>query len=271
MLGAIPISCAQFPFGIAPRLFVFDAISVSVNEHGDDPCSAASGMVDEDEHDATRVELSDGGLGVFYRRGETPAAGRLWYARVDADLRVETPPHLVGSTTRRVITPGGYQARAAQVEGGRTSFTERTDDSDANMCSNPLLVDPDERNLRDAAWQLPCRPPEDVIRHGLSPPWLTEWIAVEPLANGQAALAYGEHTHEGRPAARVLTRRCRCTTTNPTRLGDPRADPQELALLRQAAGRQALGGSAIGRRQRDRERPRARRVHHRRAAARARR
>lgn len=195
VLSAIPGSCEHFAFGNASRLFVFDAMSEFVNQHGDDPCSAMSRTRDEEEHDATLVELSDGGLGVLYRLGVTRDGGRLWYARVNADLHLDGAPRLVSSTTRHFLTPGGYQARAAQLERGPILFTERTDDSDANICSNLRLVNADGGDARNAAWQLGCRPPEDAIRHGLFAPWLTEWIAVEPLASGHAAIAYGERTN----------------------------------------------------------------------------
>ena len=197
VLNAIPASCSHSAFINAARLFVFDAEAVYVNQHGDDPCSVMGSIADH-EHDATLVSLSDGGLGVLYRQGAL-----LHYARIGSDLRVlDQPPHLVGSTTRNWLIPGGYQARAAQVDSGPILFTERSEENDTNVCSNLRLVDPDGRNARFAPWQLPCRPPRDRDRFA---PWLTAWLAVEPLAAGHAALVWGERTNVA-PGLEYVTR-----------------------------------------------------------------
>jgi hypothetical protein len=90
---------------------------------------------------------------------------------------------------------------------GTILFTERTEENETYACSNLRLVGPDGSNPRHAPWQLPCYLPEGSRRtalqakvHGREPPpgsWapvLSAWIVVEPLANGHAALAWGERT-----------------------------------------------------------------------------
>lgn len=201
-VNAIPASCPSGTTWPVSPLFIFDESSVHVNLWGDDPCNVGSPAYDSREaHDATLVPLADGGLGVFHRLGETVLYGRLHYSRVGPDLRMlDLPPVLVGSTTLHYPVPGGYQARAAQLGSGSILFTERNEESDLNVCSNLRLVEPDGENPRHAPWQMRCYLPpgsRPTIRNptGTPSPFYSDWIAVEPLANGHAALAYGERTN----------------------------------------------------------------------------
>lgn len=204
-LNAVPAVCPG-PIAQPSPLMLFDTMNAYTHLLTAADCNAPDtrGW----EHSATLVSLLDGGLGVLFRSGDTLGHGQLWYSKVGADLSLlDEPPLLVGSTTRHVSTPGGYEPRAAVVGEGTILFTERNEESDENLCSNLRLVEPDGSNPRHAPWQLPCyeRPGsfEEALRavgHGREPPegsWaptVSAWIVVEPLPNGRAALVWGERT-----------------------------------------------------------------------------
>ncbi len=201
-LSALPQGCSTSP---PSPLLIFDALRHFQHLNRSSPCEYDRSLL---EHSATLVSLRDGGLGVLFRRGDTAGEGQLWYSRVGADLSLlDEPPLLAGSTTRHTSIPGGYEPRAAVVGDGTILFTERTEENDRNVCSNLRLVEPDGSNPRPAPWQLPCYLEPGsferagwAVTHGEEPPegsWartISEWIVVEPLTNGRAALAWGERT-----------------------------------------------------------------------------
>ena len=203
-IPSAPVSCASFPYSCADRVMVFDSGSVYVHQYGTNPCSSMPVTPSQRAHEETLVALRDGGLGIFYRMGDGIGDAALHYSRLGPDLRViDQPPYRVGAHDLSDLLPGGFQARAVALDSGMVLFTERSLPNSGNYgyftCSDLFLVPGTGGGSGRAPWQLPCRPPPDSYTDPRIAPTVTQYIALEPLANGHAAMAYGERTNFAAP------------------------------------------------------------------------
>ena len=176
----------------ASRIIAFSSTAVSQDLSGSDPC-ALDGSVWA--HNMRLVALEDGGLGIFFRMGTSLGQGYLRYSRMGPDLAMlDTPPIRVDWTTYAWNLPGGFQPQAVALGSGTLLFTNRDPESSYNVCQELRLVEPDGGSPRDAPYQLRCRNLPGALSRSEHSRWLSQWVVLQPLASGHAALAYGERT-----------------------------------------------------------------------------